>query len=318
MKRTFSQGEIIFNEGDKGECFYDILDGSVGIYVNYGTPDEKQLTVVESGHILGELAIIDMQPRSATAVALSEVTVERVNGNELDGYFSYNPKRIKYIITELGEKIVRLTGQNSDVRATLKTAVSDDGDKKPGIIDKIKKFAAEYSIAKKQAAVSTETKKAKAREAVGEPFIKAVDDYKKGELVFKEGEKSHCMYYIQTGWVDVFLGYGQTTEKKINTLGAGMFFGEIGLIRDRDRTATAIVGMDHTMIESFGLNDFEEMFKKNPLKVRLLVEYFAERVRTLTITLVDGLRLAYELSKVIDSGSDTSAISADIKSYLKK
>ena len=38
------RNEIIFNEGDKSDCMYDIRLGRVGIYANYGTKEEKLLT----------------------------------------------------------------------------------------------------------------------------------------------------------------------------------------------------------------------------------------------------------------------------------
>ena len=38
------RNEIIFNEGDKSDCMYDIHMGKVGIYANYGSKEEKLLT----------------------------------------------------------------------------------------------------------------------------------------------------------------------------------------------------------------------------------------------------------------------------------
>ena len=38
--KTFKKGEVIFKQGDLSDCMYDILWGEVGIYANYGTPEE--------------------------------------------------------------------------------------------------------------------------------------------------------------------------------------------------------------------------------------------------------------------------------------
>ena len=46
--KTFKKGEIIFKQGDLSDCMYDILWGQVGIYADYGTPEEKLLTTLET------------------------------------------------------------------------------------------------------------------------------------------------------------------------------------------------------------------------------------------------------------------------------
>ena len=78
--QTYKKGQVIFKEGDKAECMYDIRWGSVGIYANYGTKEEKLLTKLSTEEFFGEMGLIDDQPRSATAVALEKDTrVEVIN-----------------------------------------------------------------------------------------------------------------------------------------------------------------------------------------------------------------------------------------------
>ena len=40
--KTYSRGEIIFREGDAGDCVYELSYGSVGIYANYGKENEQK------------------------------------------------------------------------------------------------------------------------------------------------------------------------------------------------------------------------------------------------------------------------------------
>ena len=68
------RNEIIFSEGDKSDCMYDIRQGRVGIYANYGTKEEKLLTELSKDQFFGEMGIIEGYPRSATAVAMGDVT----------------------------------------------------------------------------------------------------------------------------------------------------------------------------------------------------------------------------------------------------
>jgi CRP/FNR family transcriptional regulator, cyclic AMP receptor protein len=66
--RTAKAGEIIFQEGDKAEEVFVIKSGQVGIRLG-----NRTLSELSANTIFGEMALIDDAPRSATAVALTDV-----------------------------------------------------------------------------------------------------------------------------------------------------------------------------------------------------------------------------------------------------
>ncbi len=70
----FHEGETIFKQGDEGDCMYAVVDGDVDLIIN----DSVVETVIPGG-IFGEMAILDFQPRSATAVAKTESKVTRID-----------------------------------------------------------------------------------------------------------------------------------------------------------------------------------------------------------------------------------------------
>ena len=72
--KQYQKGEVIFRQGDYARTMYDVLSGSVGIFVAYETENEKQLTTLSPGQFLGEMGMIDAFPRSATAVAMEDGT----------------------------------------------------------------------------------------------------------------------------------------------------------------------------------------------------------------------------------------------------
>lgn len=84
-RELYGTGEIIFKEGDAGDCAYLIEDGMVEIVVTVDGR-EQRLNQIGKGELFGEVALIDHQPRSATARAMGKVvliTIERKLVNEL-------------------------------------------------------------------------------------------------------------------------------------------------------------------------------------------------------------------------------------------
>ncbi len=71
-RETFSIGQAIFKAGDAPRCAYLIQSGSVEVST---TRDGKEVPLgqLKAGDMFGEMALIDAQPRSATAIA-KEVT----------------------------------------------------------------------------------------------------------------------------------------------------------------------------------------------------------------------------------------------------
>ncbi len=66
-------GTLIFREGEAGDCAYLIQRGRVEISVD--GDDSQVLAILREGELFGEMALIDGEPRSATARAVSECTL---------------------------------------------------------------------------------------------------------------------------------------------------------------------------------------------------------------------------------------------------
>ena len=117
---TFKKDEVIFNQGDFAHCMYDITSGSVGVYVGYGTETETQLTVLKAGDFLGEMGLIEVYPRSATAVAEEDGTMlERIEPEDLAEMSKQNPGKLWMIFLHLMDRLRSLTRDFEKVCAEL-------------------------------------------------------------------------------------------------------------------------------------------------------------------------------------------------------
>jgi CRP/FNR family transcriptional regulator, cyclic AMP receptor protein len=69
--RILEAGEVLFNLGDAGSEMFIVLDGKIAIYMpESNAPQAGQaLRIFHTGEVLGEMALIDQMPRSASARA---------------------------------------------------------------------------------------------------------------------------------------------------------------------------------------------------------------------------------------------------------
>ncbi len=68
--RKFATGDTIFGEGEQGDEFFVIVRGMVEI-----RSGDRRLETLGPKGIFGEMALIDESPRSATVVALTDLTL---------------------------------------------------------------------------------------------------------------------------------------------------------------------------------------------------------------------------------------------------
>ena len=75
------EGETLFTEGDPSDCAFLMESGTVEIYKNIDGED-RLLTEVGGGELLGEMGLIDGLPRSATVVTNSDVLLDRIEKSD--------------------------------------------------------------------------------------------------------------------------------------------------------------------------------------------------------------------------------------------
>ena len=76
-EREFGKEQIIFEEGDVGDSMFIIVDGTVRIHKG-----DKEIAVLDKGKFIGEMALLDQEPRSASVTTKEETTLLEINGED--------------------------------------------------------------------------------------------------------------------------------------------------------------------------------------------------------------------------------------------
>ena len=122
FSKSFDKGNIIFSEGQFGREMYIILEGEVEIFRTIDNK-EKTLAILKSGDIFGEMSIIDKFPRSASAIAKTNVNLLVINGilfiKLLDTNPEFSQKVIKMLINRIrntNDIVLNLYNKDRDSR----------------------------------------------------------------------------------------------------------------------------------------------------------------------------------------------------------
>ena len=104
--RFFKAGTIIFHQGDAASEMFVIKTGTVRIQLG-----NRTLSELPADSIFGEMALIDNEPRSATAIAITDVELVPVSEKQ----FLFMVGQTPYFAL----KVMRVLAQR--LRATSKT-----------------------------------------------------------------------------------------------------------------------------------------------------------------------------------------------------
>lgn len=102
----FSAGQHIFTAGQPGDTMYVVKEGEVEVVVN-----GKVVDTVGPGGILGEMALIDKQPRSATAVAKTDCKLVSVNEERFQRLVKQTPHFAIQVMRVMAQRLRQMDAQ---------------------------------------------------------------------------------------------------------------------------------------------------------------------------------------------------------------
>lgn len=105
QERSFPPGEEIFKEGDNGDGIYVVKDGAVEISVAMNAGVRRTFAKLGPGEIFGEMAVLELKPRSATATATAQTQVYFIPRDELREMLGRSPTLSLELLREISQRL---------------------------------------------------------------------------------------------------------------------------------------------------------------------------------------------------------------------
>src|SRR3984957_5646724 len=102
--REFRAGDVLFREGERGEEMYVIQSGVVQIVKRVGD-GERSLATLGRGEFVGEMAILNDKPRSATARVLEDAHCLLIDAATLEQMVSNNGEIALRLVKKLARRL---------------------------------------------------------------------------------------------------------------------------------------------------------------------------------------------------------------------
>lgn len=102
--REYQPGEVLFREGESGEVMFVIQSGTVRITKEIGG-EAKSLAVLGPGEFLGEMAILNGKPRTATATVVETTRCLVIEAKTLESMVARNAEIALRLIKKLAKRL---------------------------------------------------------------------------------------------------------------------------------------------------------------------------------------------------------------------
>ncbi|MGH2632772.1 MAG: Crp/Fnr family transcriptional regulator [Tepidiformaceae bacterium] len=107
QERTFKAGGVVFREGEPGDALFVVMDGRIRVSVLSAEGLEATLAFMDRGDCVGELALFDGGPRSATATAMQPTRTFVVTRGDFATWLGTRPAAALALLETLSWRLRR-------------------------------------------------------------------------------------------------------------------------------------------------------------------------------------------------------------------
>lgn len=304
---NFSKGSIVYFEDDKDDKIYILQSGTI---ILTSIDPETKITVtnqVKPGEFFGVKSALGRFPREETATVLQDSQVIALTVPEFEKNFSGNKQIIMKMLRVFSaqlrqihkriEQILNSTPESpqAGMLAVAKSFFEDEEfvscydvclkylkrfPQSPYIEHVKKLFAASRMYLEKRGMPKYEAPEDGGLGALKQFELSAFERFAKkyapGQVVISEFEPGDTFYLIQRGSVQL-MKYVNGTEKNLDILKPGEFFGEMAILDNSPRSATCMAKTSVKCLE-FSKENFESIVTGNAVLALNLLKLFCKRI----------------------------------------
>jgi len=108
--------EVLFHKGDPGNQLYGVVSGRLKVLSTSGDGKEVVFALSGPGDVIGEVAVMDSNPRSATVVALEASELLTLHRRDLIPFLERHPKVAIHVATVLAKCVRDLSQHTEDAQ----------------------------------------------------------------------------------------------------------------------------------------------------------------------------------------------------------
>lgn len=115
QRRKFRAWEVLFRRGDAGDGVFAIISGQVCVFADTASGDEAVIALRGPGEVVGEMALLDDLPRSASARAQTDVEAAWVSREQFEAWLVAHPAAAREMLTALAQRLREATDQLAEI-----------------------------------------------------------------------------------------------------------------------------------------------------------------------------------------------------------
>ena len=115
---VYADGEMIFQEGDRCDALYVVQTGKVRVVSIQPSGGDVEIAVARPGEVFGITSLFDNLPRCASAIAVGEASVLKLERGRILKAIHNDPSLVFYILKSISSRTRRLKSDlvQSEVR----------------------------------------------------------------------------------------------------------------------------------------------------------------------------------------------------------
>ena len=310
---SYTKGSIIYFEGDKDERIFILQKGTL-ILSSKDIESGATLTEqIKTGEFFGVKSALGHFPREETATVLTDTSVISMGVAEFEQIFSKNEQVILKMLRVFSGQLRQIHKKTEAVMndafnfSNPETGMYDvarcffEAEEYRSCVDVCNKFLARFPASQqlgdvekllKDASVHNDRQNKNASvsdssepKAVSSNALRMFDlptfkrfakTYEPGQVIISEYEPGDCFYLIQAGEVQL-VKCVNGSNKNLDILRPGEFFGEMAILDDSPRSATCLAKTTVECLE-FNKENFRLLVTGNPQIALILLKLFCKRI----------------------------------------